>query len=317
MSKLLVALFLCGVVLARADEFTNFMQQYNKAYSHDEFAKRRAIFYDTLAEINQINSENRGWEAGVNEWSDLTWEEFKGKFLMAPQKCSATEKGNHVMTDKTDDAVDWRLKGVVTPVKNQGSCGSCWAFSTTGAVESASAIKTGKLQTVAEQQLVDCAGGFKNMGCRGGLPSQAFQYIMWAGGIQDSASYPYTGRDGQCKFNKAKVVISLANEVNITERAENELVNAITGRPVSVAYQVSGDFRSYKSGVYDSKQCRSGPMDVNHAVLAVGYNTTSAGVPYYIIKNSWGTSFGMQGYFWMVRNKNMCGVATCADYPVA
>jgi cathepsin H len=293
------------------------MQQYNKAYSHDELVKRRAIFYDTLAEIKQINSENRGWEAGVNEWSDLTWEEFKGKFLMAPQKCSATAKGNHIMTDKTDDAVDWRLKGVVTPVKNQGSCGSCWAFSTTGAVESASAIATGKLQTVAEQQLVDCAGGFKNMGCRGGLPSQAFQYIMWAGGIQDSASYPYTGRDGQCKFNKAKVVISLKDEVNITERAENELVNAITGRPVSVAYQVSGDFRSYKSGVYDSKQCKSGPMDVNHAVLAVGYNTTSAGVPYYIIKNSWGTSFGMQGYFWMVRNKNMCGVATCAAYPVA
>jgi cathepsin H len=317
MSKLLIAVFLCGVALARADEFTSFMQQYNKAYSAEEFARRRAIFYDTLAEIKQINSENRGWEAGVNEWSDLSWEEFKGKFLMAPQKCSATEKGNHEMSGKADDPVDWRLKNVVTPVKNQGSCGSCWAFSTTGAVESVSAIKTGKLQTVAEQQLVDCAGGFKNMGCRGGLPSQAFQYIMWAGGIQDSASYPYTGRDGQCKFNKQKVIISLSNEVNITERAENELVDAIKGRPVSVAYQVSGDFRSYKSGVYDSKQCKSGPMDVNHAVLAVGFNQTSAGVPYYIIKNSWGTSFGMQGYFWMVRNKNMCGVATCAAYPVA
>jgi cathepsin H len=272
---------------------------------------------NTVAEINQINSENRGWEAGVNEWSDLTWEEFKGRFLQAPQKCSATGKGNHVMSGNADPAVDWRTKGVVTPVKNQGSCGSCWAFSTIGAVESVWAIKTGKLLTFAEQQLVDCAGGFKNMGCRGGLPSQAFQYIMWAGGIQDSQSYPYTGRDGSCKFNKAKVVATLTNEVNITERAENEMVDAIGGRPVSVAYQVSSDFRSYKSGVYDSKQCKSGPMDVNHAVLAVGYNSTSAGVPYYIIKNSWGTSFGIQGYFWMVRNKNMCGVATCSAYPVA
>jgi len=316
MNKIVVALVLLGVALVQADEFTQFMQRYNKAYSHDEFTKRRAIFYDTVAEINQINSENRGWEAGINEWSDLTWEEFKGRFLQAPQKCSAT-KGNHVNTGFDDPAVDWRNKGVVTPVKNQGSCGSCWAFSTIGSVESVWAIKTGKLLTFAEQQLVDCAGGFKNMGCRGGLPSQAFQYIMWAGGIQDSASYPYTGRDGSCKFNKAKVVAQLTDEVNITEKAENDLVNAITGRPVSVAYQVSSDFRSYKSGVYDSKQCRSGPMDVNHAVLAVGYNSTSAGVPYYIIKNSWGTSFGIQGYFWMVRNKNMCGVATCAAYPVA
>jgi cathepsin H len=292
------------------------MERYNKAYSRDEFAKRRAIFYDTLAEINQINGENRGWEAGLNEWSDLTWEEFKGRFLQAPQKCSAT-KGNHVNTGVDDPAVDWRTKGVVTPVKNQGSCGSCWAFSTIGAVESTWAIKTGKLLTLSEQQLVDCAGGFKNMGCRGGLPSQAFQYIMWTKGSQDSQSYPYTGRDGSCKFNKDKVVATLTDEVNITEKAENDLVNAITGRPVSVAYQVSSDFRSYRSGVYDSKQCRSGPMDVNHAVLAVGYNSTSAGVPYYIIKNSWGTSFGIQGYFWMVRNKNMCGVATCAAYPVA
>jgi cathepsin H len=318
MNKIVIALVLLGVAIASADEFTQFMERYNKAYSHDEFAKRRAIFYDTVAEINQINSENRGWEAGINEWSDLTWEEFKGRFLQAPQKCSATGKGNHVMSGKAaDPAVDWRTKGVVTPVKNQGSCGSCWAFSTIGAVESVWAIKTGKLLTFAEQQLVDCAGGFKNMGCRGGLPSQAFQYIMWAGGIQDSQSYPYTGRDGSCKFNKAKVVATLTDEVNITERAENEMVDAIGGRPVSVAYQVSSDFRSYKSGVYDSKQCKSGPMDVNHAVLAVGYNSTSAGVPYYIIKNSWGTSFGIQGYFWMVRGKNMCGVATCSAYPVA
>jgi len=317
MNKILVAIFLLGVAVASADEFTQFMQQYNKAYSTNEFVKRRAVFYDTLAEIEQINSENRGWTAGVNEWSDLTWEEFQARFLMAPQKCSATGKGNHVMRGNADPAVDWRTKGVVTPVKNQGSCGSCWAFSTIGAVESVSAQKTGKLITASEQQLVDCAGAFKNMGCRGGLPSQAFQYIIYAGGINDPVSYPYTGRDGTCKFKKEKVIIQLKDEVNITQGSETEQVDALNKNPVSVAYQVSGDFRNYKSGVYDSKQCKSGPMDVNHAVLAVGYNSTSAGVPYYIIKNSWGTSFGIQGYFWMVRGKNMCGVATCAGYPTA
>jgi cathepsin H len=314
----ILAILAIAATASEITSFNDFMSRYNKVYTHDEFAHRRQIFEENLAEINQINSENRGWTAGVNEWSDLSWEEFKAKFLMAPQKCSAT-KGNHVMSENPnpDPVIDWRTKNVVTPVKNQGSCGSCWAFSTTGAIESASAIKTGKLQTVAEQQLVDCAQGFDNHGCRGGLPSQAFQYVMWAGGIQDSASYPYTGRDGRCNFKKDKVIIKLANEVNITERAENELVDAInTKGPVSVAYQVSSDFRSYRSGVYDSRQCRSGPMDVNHAVLAVGLNTTTDGKPYYIIKNSWGTSFGIQGYFWMIRNKNMCGVATCSSYPV-
>jgi len=219
-----------------------------------------------------------------------------------------------------DPALDWRQKGVVSAVKNQGSCGSCWAFSTSGALESQDAIKTGTIKLVAEQQLVDCAKGpFKNQGCRGGLPSQAFQYVMWAGGIQGSASYPYTARDGTCKFDKTKVVVTIKDEVNITQGSETELLDAITKTPVSVAYQVSSDFRNYRSGVYDSTQCKSGPMDVNHAVLAVGYNSTtgSGAKPYYIVKNSWGTSFGIQGYFWMVRGKNMCGVATCAAYPLA
>jgi len=319
MKAILAVIAVCCVGVVLADPFAEFIATYNKAYTHEEFVKRRAIFMDTLREIEDINSQGLSWTAGVNEWSDLTWEEFRARFLWtAPQKCSAT--GNHVMSNRIvgdAPAIDWRNKGVVTPVKNQGSCGSCWAFSSTGAIESASAIVSGKLQTVAEQQLVDCAGGFKNMGCRGGLPSQAFQYLLWAGGIQGSASYPYTGRDGTCKFDKSKIAVQLSDEVNITQGAEKELFDAIGKTPVSVAYQVSGDFRNYRSGVYDSKQCKSGPMDVNHAVLAVGYNSTAAGVPYYIVKNSWGTSFGIQGYFWMVRDKNMCGVATCAAYPVA
>jgi len=141
---------------------------------------------------------------------------------------------------------------------------------------------------------------------------------MWAGGIQSGNDYRYTGRDGTCRFDKSKVVAVLKDEVNITQGNEKELFDAVTKTPVSVAYQVSGDFRHYSSGVYDSTQCRSGPMDVNHAVLAVGYNSTTgaSAKPYWIIKNSWGTSFGIKGYFWMVRNKNMCGVATCASYPV-
>jgi len=172
--------------------------------------------------------------------------------------------------------------------------------------------------TLAEQQLVDCAGSFGNQGCNGGLPSQAFEYIRSAGGIEAEKDYPYTGRDGQCKFAASKIAAKVHGEVNITEGAEAELFDATTNvGPIAIAFQVASDFQSYKSGVYDSTRCKSGPMDVNHAVLVVGYNTDPAtNKPYWIIKNSWGTSWGVRGYFNMVRNKNMCGIATCASYPL-
>jgi len=239
---------------------------------------------------------------------------------MAPQHCSATGRGSYVPTgvDPNADSLDWRTKGVVTPVKNQGGCGSCWAFGTTGAVESMWAIKTGQLLSLAEQQLVDCAGPFGNHGCNGGLPSQAFEYIKAAGGIMLGKDYPYTARDGRCRADASKAAAKVSGEQNITQGSETELFDAITNKgPVAIAFQVAGDFQSYRSGVYDSTRCKSGPMDVNHAVLAVGYGTdASSSKPYWIVKNSWGTSFGIQGYFLMVRNKNMCGVATCASIPL-
>lgn len=302
--------------------FGEFVQRFEKEYSsHKEFFYREAVFEQSLKEIKLINSKNLTWSAGVNEYSDLTWEEFSDRFLMSePQDCSATNPNTtHKIMGGDVQKVDWRDKNVVSHVKNQGSCGSCWTFSTTGAVESANAIVNNKTVLLAEQQLIDCAGGFNNFGCEGGLPSQAFQYIMWAGGIETEDTYPYTATDDKCAFNKKNVAVTLKNEVNITEGSENELVDALTNvGPVSVAYQVADDFRHYTSGVYDSTTCKSGPQDVNHAVLAVGFDKTDdLGEPYYIIKNSWGTSFGIDGYFNMVMGKNMCGISTCASYPIA
>jgi len=263
------------LAVASAANFASFMRSYNKVYSSpQELQSRRRIFEENLALIERVNSENRGYSLDLNEFADLTWEEFKATKMQAPQHCSAT-KGNHRLSGNPDaPAIDWRQKGVVTPVKNQGSCGSCWTFSTTGCLESMTAIKTGKLLSLSEQQLVDCAGAFDNHGCNGGLPSHAIQYIKYAGGIQGEDTYTYTGRDGKCKFDKTKVIATVKDGVNITEGAENELFDA------------------------------------------VGYNSTSEGKPYWIIKNSWGTSFGINGYFWMIRDKNMCGIATCAAYPV-
>jgi len=306
------------VAVACADPFADFMQTYNKAYPANELSRRHAIFQENLRVIEETNAQNLSYWLGVNEYTDLTWEEFKSQYLMAPQHCSATVGSYQPRGVSPNAGVDWRTKGVVTPVKNQGGCGSCWAFGTTGAVESAWALSTGQLLGLSEQQLVDCAGAFGNMGCNGGLPSQAFEYIRHAGGIQRSTDYTYTGRDGRCRADPTKFAAHVTGEVNITEGAETELYDAITNvGPVAIAFQVVSDFQSYRGGVYDSTRCRSGAMDVNHAVLTVGYDQDAAsGKPYWIVKNSWGTSFGLQGYFYMVRNKNMCGIATCASYPL-
>jgi len=318
----IVLLVAFAIALVAADPFGDFVMRYNKAYPIEEIAQRRANFAYNLRVIEETNAQNLSYTLAVNEWSDLSWDEFKAQNLMAPQHCSATgQRGNYVsegVPPMDDPAIDWRTKGVVTPVKNQGGCGSCWCFGTSGSLESMWAISTGTLLSLAEQQLVDCAGAFGNQGCNGGLPSQAFEYIKSAGGMMLGKDYPYTARDGRCRFDASKAVAKVTGEVNITQGSETELFDAITNKgPVAIAFQVAGDFQSYHSGVYDSTRCRSGPMDVNHAVLAVGYGTdTKSTKPYWIVKNSWGTNFGMQGYFLMVRNKNMCGVATCASYPL-
>jgi len=248
----------------------------------------------------------------------VTFEEFRDARLMkGAQECSATE-GNHVMTSaELPKTKDWREDGIVSIVKDQASCGSCWTFSTTGALEAAHAQATGKMVLLSEQQLVDCAGEFNNFGCGGGLPSQAFEYIRYNGGLDTEESYPYKAVDSKCTFHDKTVGAKVWDVVNITEGAETQLKHAVaTKRPVSVAFEVVDNFRLYESGVYTSDTCRTGPETVNHAVLAVGYGEDDNGTPYWIIKNSWGVEWGLGGYFNMEMGKNMCGVATCSSYPV-
>eukprot|EP00817_Percolomonadidae_sp_ATCC50343_P003153 CAMPEP_0117424358 /NCGR_PEP_ID=MMETSP0758-20121206/4793_1 /TAXON_ID=63605 /ORGANISM="Percolomonas cosmopolitus, Strain AE-1 (ATCC 50343)" /LENGTH=256 /DNA_ID=CAMNT_0005208089 /DNA_START=246 /DNA_END=1016 /DNA_ORIENTATION=+ len=254
----------------------------------------------------------------------MTWEEFKNHFNLAPQECSATKgsfKSNADVEASLPPSFDWRYFGVVNPVKNQGSCGSCWAFSATAAQEVHHAINTGKLYSLAEQQLVDCAPA-PSHGCHGGLPSYAFEYFKAVGGQTTEDQYPYTARDGTCKFQQSTAVVQTKGSYNITEGDEADIATQIVKTTaVSVAYQVVSDFRHYKAGVYSSTECKSDSQSVNHAVLAVGYNQTATGEPFWIIRNSWGPDWGMGGYFWMAKYRdpkhplNMCGIATCASYP--
>uniref|UniRef100_A0A0D6R7U7 Peptidase C1A papain C-terminal domain-containing protein n=1 Tax=Araucaria cunninghamii TaxID=56994 RepID=A0A0D6R7U7_ARACU len=303
---------------ATALQFAEFALRYGKNYgSLSELVQRYNVFVGNMELIESTNSMNLPYTLGVNEFADLTWEEFKGHRLGASQNCSAT-KSNHKMTDAVlPETKDWREVGIVSPVKNQGHCGSCWTFSTTGALEAAYTQATGKTVSLSEQQLVDCAGAFNNFGCSGGLPSQAFEYIKYNGGLDTEETYPYTAKDGVCKYDVNNVGAKVADAVNISLGAEDELKHAVgLVRPVSVAFEVINEFRFYKGGVFTSTHCAQGPMDVNHAVLAVGYGVSEEGTPYWIIKNSWGESWGVNGYFSMEMGKNMCGVATCASYPV-
>ncbi|KAL3744662.1 hypothetical protein ACJRO7_013863 [Eucalyptus globulus] len=307
-----------------ARSFVDFALRYEKRYETAEEIKLRFDNYrENLKLIRSTNQKGLPYTLAVNRYADWSWEEFKTHRLGASQDCSATTKGSHQLTDAVlpDDVLpetkDWRKDGIVSPVKDQGQvCGACWSFSATGALEAAYHQAYGKGISLSEQQLLDCATAFNNHGCNGGLPSQAFEYIKYNGGLETEEAYPYTAQNGTCKFSARRVAVRVVDSVNISMGAEHELKHAVgMVRPVSVAFQATDLFRHYKSGVFTSDACGSTSMDVNHAVLAVGYGVEN-GVPYWLIKNSWGESWGNKGYFKMGMGKNMCGIATCASYPI-
>lgn len=306
--------------LSEQDEFhfKSWMVQHNKVYNMKEYNDRLQIFTENKRKIDKHNEGNHSFTMRLNQFSDMTFGEFKKSFLWTePQNCSAT-KGNFLSSNGPHaDAIDWRKKGnYVTNVKNQQGCGSCWTFSTTGCLESVTAIATGKLVPLSEQQLVDCAQDFNNHGCNGGLPSQAFEYIMYNKGLMTEDDYPYTAFEGDCKYEPERAVAFVKEVVNITAYDEMGMVDAVaTHNPVSFAFEVTPDFMSYHQGVYTSTECHKTTDKVNHAVLAVGYGEEN-GTPFWIVKNSWGTGWGIDGYFLIERGKNMCGLAACSSFPV-
>lgn len=207
------------------------------------------------------------------------------------------------------DSVDWRTKGYVTAVKDQGACGSCWAFSVVEAMEGHLFNVTGKLVDLDPQQLVDCAGEFGNEGCGGGFMDRAFEYIIKYG-LEAEKDYPYTGRDDACHYNPA-LVIANCSRFSYVDKTEDALKEAVaTVGPISVGIDADSIF-FYSSGIFYDPNCGDW---TDHAVLAVGYGT-EAGEDYWLVKNSWGTGWGEDGYIRMARNKDdMCGIATFATY---
>jgi len=300
------------------DAFTKWAIENGKSYAPEEFFYRYNVFKANMDFVEIHNSANHTYTVGLNKFADLTSGEFKLIFNGVRPELARGAKIPSLQDmpqNYPSGSLDWRTKNVVTPVKDQGQCGSCWAFSTTGSMEGSIALKYGVLNSLSEQQLVDCAGGYGNYGCNGGLMDSAFQYAM-ANGLCTEAAYPYTAKNGICKSSSCTVspYTKLANGYADVVPANEDTLGADNDmEPISIAIEADqSGFQLYTSGVF-SGTCG---QNLDHGVLLVGYGSDNS-TPYWLVKNSWGTSWGEQGYIRMIRGQDECGLANMASYPKA
>lgn len=307
------------------EEWTTWKLSHHKQYENqweDKF--RFKIYLENKAKIARHNAKAHNGEKSyflkMNKYGDLLHEEFKGKFngYNHHNKLHRNDAVAHIAPAhiKLPTEVDWRTHGAVTAVKNQSSCGSCYAFATTGALEGQHFRKTGKLISLSEQNIIDCSILFGNDGCNGGLMDNAFRYVQSAGGIDTEKSYPYIAELSRCNFNPRHIGATEKGYVDIPEGNEKALKASVaTIGPVAAAIDASHySFQFYSHGIYHEKECDSQNLD--HAVLIVGYGKNDEG-NYWLVKNSWGPVWGEKGYIKMARDKdNQCGIASVASYPL-
>jgi hypothetical protein len=311
------------------DEFEQYVGKFGQACtSSDDCNAMLRTFQTNTRLIAEHNArDDVSYEMSINHFAHMSYDDFsdlmlpsKGKFVYHPENKA---KVTHVpgTNGAAPASIDWRSLGGVTQVKDQGACGSCWSFSAVGALEGAHFAKHKKLISMSEQHLVDCAWNYGkdpygNNGCDGGLPFLGMEYIMDAGGIDTEEFYPYLMQDSYCRFSKDHIATSITGYGNVTVGDEAALADAVsTYGPISVAIDVTESMVFYGSGVYYEPACKSDFADLNHGVLVVGYGSNTAGQDYWIVKNSWSTYWGDEGYILMARNKgNNCGIATAAVY---
>lgn len=303
-----------------SDLFESWCDQHGKKYSsEEEKSYRLKVFEDNYAFVTQHNDmANSSYILALNAFADLTHREFKASrfgLSAAAINFSRPNLQEPGLVRDVPASLDWRKKGTVTQVKDQGSCGACWSFSATGAIEGVNKIVTGSLVSLSEQELVDCDRSY-NSGCEGGLMDYAYQFVIDNHGIGTEEDYPYQGREKTCNKEKMKRrVVTIDGYTDIQSNNENQLLQAVATQPVSVGICGSERaFQLYSKGIFTGPCSNS----LDHAVLIVGYGSEN-GMDYWIVKNSWGTRWGLNGYIHMLRNsgnsEGLCGINMLASYP--
>jgi C1A family cysteine protease len=298
-------------------EFTNFQERFSKRYSNiGELETRFSIFRKNFISILAHNNDlSQNFTMGVNQFTDLTPEEFRAQYINGGSKSSLGSFGCKSFSSGGSglpSSIDWRTKGVVNPVRDQGQCGSCWAFATTANAESVWAISKGQLLDLSEEFLVDCASGvgYYNMGCNGGQPDSAFKYMINNGQCTE-ASYPYkagtTKTAGSCQKCTAAPV-HFSGCYDVTPKDQVSLMAAVAKQPVVIAIEADTRyFQSYSGGILDSASCGE---KLDHAVEIIGYGTEN-GVDYWNVRNSWGPSWGESGYFRLKKTSSTNDIGIC------